>query len=61
MAGFGPFKTAGDDRIFPALLKNRIEVQIRPLHKIFRGVRNGQSFLTNQLDIFVFKDDTKAC
>ena len=35
IAGFGPFKTAGEDKIFPALLKNGIEVLIRPLEKIF--------------------------
>jgi Reverse transcriptase (RNA-dependent DNA polymerase) len=35
IAGFGPFKTAGEDWIFPALLKNGIEVLIRPLHRIF--------------------------
>jgi hypothetical protein len=33
--GFGPLKTAGEDGIFPALLKNGTEVLIRPLHKIF--------------------------
>jgi hypothetical protein len=31
IAGFGPFKTAGEDGIFPALLKNGIEVLINPL------------------------------
>jgi hypothetical protein len=33
--GFGPFKTAGDDGIFPALLKNGIGILIKPLMKIF--------------------------
>jgi hypothetical protein len=34
IAGFGPFKAAGEDGIFPALLKNGIEVLI-PLRKIY--------------------------
>jgi hypothetical protein len=35
IVGFGPFKTAGEDSIFPAFLKNGIEVLIIPLGKIF--------------------------
>jgi hypothetical protein len=35
IAGFGPFKTAGEDGIFSALLKNGIEVLINSLRKIF--------------------------
>jgi hypothetical protein len=33
--GFGSFKSAGEDGIFPALLKNRIEILSGPLIKIF--------------------------
>jgi ribonuclease HI len=35
IAGFGPFKTAGEDGIFPALLKHGIEILIVPLQRIF--------------------------
>jgi hypothetical protein len=35
IAGCGPFKAAGEDGIFPALLKNGVEVLINPLQKIF--------------------------
>jgi hypothetical protein len=33
--GFGSFKSAGEDGIFPALLKNGIEILSGPLLKIF--------------------------
>jgi ribonuclease HI len=33
--GFGSFKSAGEDGVFPALLKNAIEILCRPLEKIF--------------------------
>jgi hypothetical protein len=33
--GFGSFKSAGEDGIFPAILKNGIEILSGPLVKIF--------------------------
>jgi hypothetical protein len=37
--GFGSFKSAGEDSIFPALLKNGIEILSGPLVKIFTACR----------------------
>jgi hypothetical protein len=70
----GGFWTAGEDGIFPALLKNGIEVLINPLRKIFTAClafgyipklwRKVEVLFipkTNKPDIFLLEDDGKDC
>jgi hypothetical protein len=62
IAGFGPWKTAGEDGIFQAGLKNGIEVLINPLRKIFTAWSHTKTVAeSDKPDIFPLEDVGKDC